>query len=534
MDRRTLVTIGITMAIFGAWQKFVVEPKIQQAKQEATLAAQNAAQTTAQEVAKTAAQSGSKLSTDNTAKVQPVRPAETKSVALGVGNALVSDTGQIFRNWDLKNYKGGVSAKATEVVLKDVVNQEGMGDLAFDLPEYAYLTQVQGTLKETTGGLVWFYEDANVRIERKTTATLHQAWLDLNYKIEFKGKKPGFAFLSLMSASPDQDPEAQDRKLMYYTNNSAESLLLTDATKIVNVGTDVKWVGATSRYFVTALVAGNGGVQPKGLIQPTGTGVARASLVYPIAGNSLELPVKAYFGPKELETLRSVEITLDHTIDFGWFTIFAYPLLKGLKVLYQIFSNYGVAIILLTLIVKILTYPLTYKSMKSMKEMARIQPQLQKIRDKYADDKEALNREMMSLMKTHGYNPMAGCLPILIQMPIFIALYRVLYSSIELYHAPFFAWIIDLSAKDPYYITPVLMTATMFIQQKLTPNTATDPVQAKMIQFMPLMMGAFMLTLPSGLCVYMLINALASIVQQLILNKKLGPMTPVAAAVKVK
>jgi YidC/Oxa1 family membrane protein insertase len=216
-----------------------------------------------------------------------------------------------------------------------------------------------------------------------------------------------------------------------------------------------------------------------------------------------------------------VEPTLDHVVDFGWFTVFAYPLIKVLKWLYQFVQNYGVAIILLTLLLKVLTYPLTYKSMKSMKNMAKLQPQLQKIRDKYKDDREALNREMLTLMKNHGYNPMAGCLPMLVQMPIFFALYRVLYSSIELYHAPFAFWIHDLSSRDPFYVTPVLLSLTMFVQQKLTPNTATDPAQAKMMQLMPLIFGAFMLTLPSGLTIYMLVNAIASIGQQMILNKKL-------------
>jgi YidC/Oxa1 family membrane protein insertase len=157
-----------------------------------------------------------------------------------------------------------------------------------------------------------------------------------------------------------------------------------------------------------------------------------------------------------------------------------------------------------------------------MKEMARIQPQLARLREKYKDDREALNREMLTLMRSHGYNPMAGCLPILIQMPIFFALYRVLYSSMELYQAPFAFWIKDLSLHDPFYVTPVLLSLSMFLQQKLTPNTATDPAQQKMLQFMPLIFGAFMLALPSGLTIYMLVNALVSIVQQSFLNKKFG------------
>ena len=159
---------------------------------------------------------------------------------------------------------------------------------------------------------------------------------------------------------------------------------------------------------------------------------------------------------------------------------------------------------------------------------------MQKIREKYKDDKEKLNKEMLSLMRTHGYNPAAGCLPMIIQMPIFFALYRVLYSSIELFHAPFAFWIQDLSSRDPFYVTPVLLAVTMFLQQKISPQAAaTDPAQQKMMQFMPLIFGFMMLNLPSGLTLYMLVNALASIGQQLILNKKLdvkrGP-TAVATA----
>ena len=160
--------------------------------------------------------------------------------------------------------------------------------------------------------------------------------------------------------------------------------------------------------------------------------------------------------------------------------------------------------------------------MKSMKDMQRIQPQLTKLREKYADDKEALNREMLQLMRANGYNPLSGCLPVLVQMPIFIALYNVLYNSIELYGQPFFGWIADLSQKDPYFVTPVLLALVMFIQQKMTPNTATDPAQQKMMTFMPVIFGAMMLWLPAGLTLYMLVNSVVSIAQQVLINKTIA------------
>jgi YidC/Oxa1 family membrane protein insertase len=247
-----------------------------------------------------------------------------------------------------------------------------------------------------------------------------------------------------------------------------------------------------------------------------------ASLIYKVQGSSFIIKNKYYFGPKEIDTLKKVGHKLETAVDFGWFTVFALPLLWLLKWFNAFVHNYGISIILLTILIKILLYPLTFKSMKSMKDMQKIQPKLNAIREKYKDDKEALNREMMNLMKTHGYNPLSGCLPMFIQMPVFIALYNVLYGAIDLYGQPFFGWIRDLSAKDPYYVTPLLLALMMFLQQKLTPTTTTDPAQQKAMMFMPIVFAFMMLWLPSGLTLYMLVNSIISIIQQMIINKKLG------------
>jgi YidC/Oxa1 family membrane protein insertase len=157
-----------------------------------------------------------------------------------------------------------------------------------------------------------------------------------------------------------------------------------------------------------------------------------------------------------------------------------------------------------------------------MAKMAKLQPQLNALREKYKDNKEKLNVEMMNFMKTNGYNPVGGCLPMLLQMPIFFALYRVFFNSMELYQAPFYLWIHDLSAPDRFYVTPVLLCALMFLQQKLSPSTATDPAQQKMLQIMPVLFGVFMLMLPAGLNIYMLVNSIVSICQQWYLNRRFG------------
>jgi len=197
------------------------------------------------------------------------------------------------------------------------------------------------------------------------------------------------------------------------------------------------------------------------------------------------------------------------------------PLLVILKVFNRFLHNWGLAIILLTILIKILFYPLTHKSYKSMKQMQELQPLINKLRQKYKNDREALNREMMQLYRARKINPFGGCLPMLLQIPVFFGLYRVLLYSVELRNSPFFLWITDLSAKDPLYITPILMGASMFLQQKMTPTTA-DPAQAKLMMFMPIIFTVMFLNFPSGLVIYWLMNNILSIGQQYYINKYLS------------
>ncbi|MGZ3712666.1 MAG: membrane protein insertase YidC, partial [Bdellovibrionota bacterium] len=291
-----------------------------------------------------------------------------------------------------------------------------------------------------------------------------------------------------------------------------------------------RWLGLDTRYFVMALV-------PEGnWKEMTGAQVAhdetrppavRGTLVFPTDGKkAISFSTKIYFGPKHMESLRSVDPILADAIDFGWTSFLAVPLLQALKWLYTFVHNYGLAIIVLTFGIKMLLFPLTYKSQKSMSKIAHLQPQLTALREKYKDDKEKLNTEMMKFMKTNGYNPVGGCLPILLQMPIFFALYRVLFNSMELYQAPFALWIHDLSRPDPFFITPILLAGLMFVQQKLTPTATADPAQQKMLQFMPLMFGFFMLALPAGLNIYMVVNSATTIIQQWVLTHKMGIKRP--------
>jgi YidC/Oxa1 family membrane protein insertase len=236
-------------------------------------------------------------------------------------------------------------------------------------------------------------------------------------------------------------------------------------------------------------------------------------------GEKKTLDYLVFIGPKEPAQLKAAGHQLEKIVQFGFFNLLAQPLFTVLTFFYGFFKNYGVAIILLTVVIKIIFWPLTHKSYSSMKSMQKLQPEMVKLREKFKNDKERLNKEMMQLYKTHSVNPLGGCLPMIVQIPVFFALYKVLLDSIALRHAPFAFWLTDLSAKDPYYITPILMGASMFVQQKMTPTTA-DPMQAKIFMMMPIVFTFMFLNFPSGLVIYWLVNNLLTILQQYFIHRK--------------
>ncbi len=238
-------------------------------------------------------------------------------------------------------------------------------------------------------------------------------------------------------------------------------------------------------------------------------------------------PEKAYIGPKEFENLREFGYGAQKVINFGFFGAIAEILLVSIRFIHQYVPNWGFSIIILTLIIKIIFFPLTYSSTKSMAKMQELQPKIKALRAKYKKAKQdigqrrQMNEEMMKLYKEHGINPAGGCLPMLIQIPVFWGFFRLLVVSIEFRHAPFILWISDLSVKDPYYVTPILMGATQFISQKMTPTSA-DPAQARMMLIMPVIMTIFFMNFQSGLVLYWLTNNVLQIGQQYIMNRMMG------------
>jgi YidC/Oxa1 family membrane protein insertase len=245
----------------------------------------------------------------------------------------------------------------------------------------------------------------------------------------------------------------------------------------------------------------------------TYSGYVRLPMAAIAPGASAAIDVPLYAGPQEKNRLAAVAPGFDLVVDYGWLTIIAWPLFWLLEKYHLLSGNWGVAIILLTVTIKLVFFPLSAASYKSMAKMKLITPRMTKIREMYGEDRQKMNQAMMDLYKTEKINPLGGCFPIVVQIPVFIALYWVLLAAIELRHAPFILWIHDLSALDPYYVLPVLMTITMILQTRMNP-VPPDPVQAKVMQFMPFIFSIFFFFFPAGLVLYWLVNNMLSIAQQ--------------------
>lgn len=303
-------------------------------------------------------------------------------------------------------------------------------------------------------------------------------------------------------------------------------------------GGAINYLGLSIPYFMGALApeVKSGNIPIKRYVRGSEKdGLMTATLVdSPLVlepGRAAELDYLVFYGPKDLDILEPLGHDLASAVDFGWFDIIAKPMLIGLKFCFSFTGNWGLAIIIMTLLTKLIFWPLTKKSYQSMKKMQSLQPHVKKLREKYKDDKQRMNQEIMQLYKTYKVNPAGGCLPMVVQIPVFIAFYKVLGNSIELRHAPFLWWINDLSSPDrlpigfdiPYVgaglpVLTLLMGASMFLQQKMTPTTG-DPTQAKMMMLMPVVFTVMFINFPAGLVLYWLVNNLFSIGQQTLTNR---------------
>jgi len=306
---------------------------------------------------------------------------------------------------------------------------------------------------------------------------------------------------------------------------SIERQTIKELDKEKIYGPNILWGGYESKYFIASFIPGNPSLTSITMNRNTGNMVSvsiKGQKELIPGGQNSNFNYTLYLGPKQYDLLKTQNVGLEDSVDFGsWLKWLAMPLLLVVNFIHNYVTNYGIAIILLTLLIKIIFWPLGNLSYRSMKSMQDLQPKIAALKEKHKGDQAKLNQETMALYRTHKVNPFSGCLPMLIQIPIFFGLYKALLYSIELRHSPFFWWIQDLSAKDPYYITPIIMGATQFIQQKMTP-TMGDPMQAKIMLFMPVVFTFFFLNFPSGLVIYWLFNNIFSIGQQYYINKKLS------------
>ncbi len=296
----------------------------------------------------------------------------------------------------------------------------------------------------------------------------------------------------------------------------------------------IGWAGYEDTYFMTTLIPLNQG-QATAHFAASGdervyTVLAGAAEIIPPQGTA-RYAYAAYFGPKKVSLLKEQGQSLERAVNFGWFDVLARPTLFLLNFFHGLVNNYGIAIILVTILIKLAFWPISHKGMKSMKMMQKIQPKMAKVREKFKDDRERQQQEMLKLYQTYKVNPLGGCLPMLLQIPVFFALYKVLLQSIELRHAPFMLWISDLSAPDrlpigvdiPWLggipVLTLLMGGSMFLQQKMTPTTG-DPMQAKIMMFLPVIFTFMFLNFASGLVLYWLVNNLLTIGQQYMINRQ--------------
>lgn len=294
-----------------------------------------------------------------------------------------------------------------------------------------------------------------------------------------------------------------------------------DSLEVIDDGDDDKYasynnitmLAAADKYYTTLFYS----FDAKGLNAVVSKGSSEADMSF-IRGNG-DMNFNGYIGPKDHKELAKINPRLTNVVEYGWFTFIAKPVFKFLSYIHNMFGNWGWSIVVMTILFRIILFPLTYKGMVSMNKMKELAPKMKELQAKYKDDKQKLNMHVMELYKKHGANPMGGCLPIILQIPIFFAIYRVLQNAVELKDAPWILWINDLSILDPWFILPILMGLTMYLQQRLTPTNFTDPMQEKIMKFLPLIFTFFFFTFPAGLTLYWVTNNTFSVLQQIYVNK---------------
>lgn len=488
----------------------------------------------------------------NSSSPQEMQPAEYKSYTISTPlyDAVLSEDQATIKSLTLKNYKENLTEDSP---LKEIISQElqrglfgmtldGMGITGFENAVFQPEEPLGQTVILTNGEkiipFVWKTPDGIV-IQKILTFSASSYLINCDLVLQ---NGSGRSLRGGLAISMAQYQEKEAAKFAFegpiaFINKELQEIKPKDIEDKNTYHGTVEWAGYTDRYFLKMII-------PKTPLESVvrlsnAQNIITTSLVTPIEGidpgKQANYSFDLYMGPKSLKILSEYSDSISKAINFGWFTILAKPLLMGMNYIYTVIPNYGVAIIILTILIKLLFWPLGTKSYKSMNEMKKVQPLMMEIREKYKNDKQKMNQETMALYKTYKVNPAGGCLPMLVQMPIFFALYRMLYQAIELRHAPFIGWIKDLSAPDRLFhfdftipmlqeptgipILTLLMGASFLLQQKMSPATG-DPTQARMMMLMPLFMTVLFINFSSGLVLYMFVNNIISMGQQYYIQKK--------------
>ncbi len=455
----------------------------------------------------------------------------TVTVETPLYRAVINDKGGVLEHFYLKKYKTSIKkdAKPVDLIGEKASTKGPLGLLwnresTWEQADWRFRGGDLSLSGEQEGTLTLIGEMGNVTLKR--TLIFRAGSYRIQEKLEVLNRSQGSisGSLAFTLASPPlvDDPSRYNyNQFLTYEDGLTSWDDKETLGRGVQTETSVKWCGVGSSYFLLAMVPENTSMYGKGKYDED---VYRAALEERITldqGQSRDISLNYYLGPQEEKQLQAVPGNLQNAINYGWFNVIAKPLVKVLQFFNTFTGNYGLAIILLTLVIKIVFWPLSHKSYKSMEKMKKIQPMMKELKEKYKDDRQKMNQELMQLYKTYKVNPAGGCLPMLLQIPVFIGLFEGLMGSVALRHAPFIThlpftdivWLADLAAKDPLYITPVLMGLSMFLQQKMSP-TASDPTQAKVMMFMPIFLTFIFLNFPSGLVVYFITNNLLSMAQQ--------------------
>jgi len=414
----------------------------------------------------------------------------------------------------------------------------GLNNAVFSAGLNADTVNIQDAAQEIT--FAW-ESDEGVVVEKtyKFSPDSYLIGLDVTIKNGSDRSIQDKLFIALKSAAPTDKRMYGFEGPSALINEKLEEVKIKDIAEKSTYTGKVTWIAVQDRYFMMSVIPDQVEEEAGMRLFLKEDDLLEAQYLNPAGdirpGTQHTYQYSLFFGPKSMNILKNAGHDLGKALNFGWFTVLAKPCVWLMNRLYSVIPNYGIAIIILTLLIKIVLWPLGSKSYKSMSEMKKIQPLMKEIREKYKSDKKKMNEEVMGLYRTYKINPLGGCLPMVVQLPVFFALYRMLYQSIELRHAPFFLWIDDLSAPDrlfhfnfsipfmePPYGIPVLtiiMGATMLLQQKMSPPMG-DPTQAKMMMFMPLIFTFIFINFSSGLVLYWLVNNILSISQQYYIQKK--------------